>query len=219
MTIYSIYKITNLINNKIYIGFSKNPAYRYKTHLKNMKNKNGKCYNYILYCAFRKYSPENFLLEIIYQSKDKEHTLKIMEPYFIKEYNSFGKNGYNMTSGGEGRSGIGKFGKENPMWGKKSWNNGIPCDDKTKQLISKSLIGKMAGEKNPNIKSRKTYNIYYKTGEVKTIIGLYKFCRENKYDKVALWHMLYNNKKFYKDIIKIEELIIKDNNQDSSYSR
>ena len=41
----------------------------------------------------------------MYQSKDREHTLKTMEPYFINEYDSF-NNGYNSTIGGEGTLGI-----------------------------------------------------------------------------------------------------------------
>jgi len=97
MNIYTIYKATNIINNKVYVGFtSLAPEERVSAHLKNVKTIDTKFYN-----AIKKYGKENFLWEIIYQSLDYEHTLKVMENYFIIEYDSF-KNGYNSTLGGEG---------------------------------------------------------------------------------------------------------------------
>ncbi len=95
MTIYSIYKITNTINNKIYIGFSKNPENRFKQHKKQCKGSKSK-----LSRALLKYGKENFNITIIYQSKDRKHCLKI-EKDFIEEYNSI-KEGYNISIGGEG---------------------------------------------------------------------------------------------------------------------
>ena len=52
----------------------------------------------------RKYGEESFNIEAIYCSKDKKHTHKIMEPYFINEYQSHVKfkRGYNSTAGGDG---------------------------------------------------------------------------------------------------------------------
>jgi group I intron endonuclease len=58
-----------------------------------------------LYAALRKYGWNNFDVEVIYQSLEHEYCLKIMEPYFIKEYDSF-NTGYNLTLGGEGSIGI-----------------------------------------------------------------------------------------------------------------
>jgi group I intron endonuclease len=96
MSIYSIYKATNKLTGKIYIGFDSNWPNRQKDHLHKYKTINTK-----LYQSIRKYSWENFDWEVIYQSKDGKHCLDIMEPYFIKEYKSL-KEGYNMTIGGEG---------------------------------------------------------------------------------------------------------------------
>lgn len=96
---YSIYKITNKINNKVYIGFSNNVARRWNEHIKGaVVNK----YNYPLHKAIRKYGEFNFTIEVILESKDGKYLLEEMEPYFIKKYDSFGKNGYNLTEGGEG---------------------------------------------------------------------------------------------------------------------
>lgn len=96
MKIFSIYKVTNNINQKIYIGFTDNFESRIKRHIVNIKYRNHHLYN-----AFKKYGLENFSFEIIYQSLDGEYCLKVMEPHFIKMYDSFNK-GYNMTLGGEG---------------------------------------------------------------------------------------------------------------------
>lgn len=101
--IYTIYKVTNLINGKCYIGFDSKWPRRKSYHLASARKGQG----YALHAAIRKYGEENFSWEPIYQSKDKDHTLLEMEEFFIREYNSFasGPNprGYNMTMGGEGQ--------------------------------------------------------------------------------------------------------------------
>jgi group I intron endonuclease len=99
MNIYSIYKATCNITNQCYIGFDSNWPNRQKIH--KSFSKNPKTY---FQRALFKYGWNNFTWEVIYQSKDKEYCLKIMEPYFIKEHDCF-ENGYNMTLGGEGTFG------------------------------------------------------------------------------------------------------------------
>ena len=68
MVIYSIYKITNTINNKIYIGFTSDFELRKRKHLFDVVN--GKSSH--LHNAMRKHGINNFSWQIIYQSKDKE---------------------------------------------------------------------------------------------------------------------------------------------------
>lgn len=100
MNIYSIYKATNNINGKIYIGFDSNWPNRKTAHKRNSERNlkaNTKFYN-----AIRKHGWENFGWEIIYQSTDGIHCLNIMEPHFITENNSM-TLGYNMTPGGDGK--------------------------------------------------------------------------------------------------------------------
>jgi len=99
MIIYSIYKIVNQINGKIYIGFDSCWPKRKNSHKYHTKNRNQH-----IYLAFRKYGWDNFTWEVIYQSTDGEHCLNVMEPHFIKEYNSY-YTGYNETMGGEGTLG------------------------------------------------------------------------------------------------------------------
>lgn len=94
-----IYKITNKINNKCYIGQSKNISKRWRSHKSNAYNPNEKSYNYPLYRAFRKYGLENFSFEILEECSIKDLNQK--EKYYINKFNSF-FNGYNLTLGGDG---------------------------------------------------------------------------------------------------------------------
>lgn len=94
-----IYKITNKINNKVYVGQSHFIETRWESHKRNAFYKNSHSYNYILYKAIRKYGVENFSFEIIEECSSEE--LNKREKYWIDFYNSY-KQGYNMTLGGEG---------------------------------------------------------------------------------------------------------------------
>jgi group I intron endonuclease len=112
MNIYSIYKATNKINGKVYIGFDSNWPNRMMEHIRQTKYL-GRAFNQ----AIKKYGINSFDWQVVYQSKDRQHTLNIMEPFFISENKSFGQMGYNMTSGGEGT-----FGYKRPdlsEWNKK----------------------------------------------------------------------------------------------------
>jgi group I intron endonuclease len=104
MNIYSIYKATNIINGKVYIGFDSNWPSRISTHKSSSKN-----INRLFYSAIKKYGWANFTWELIYQSTDGAHTLNVMENYFINEYRSYvgfqDCNGYNLTLGGDGSLG------------------------------------------------------------------------------------------------------------------
>lgn len=100
MSIYSIYKATNIFNGKIYIGFDSHWPKRKREHL--YASRHGSTLYF--HNALPKYGSDSFTWEVICQSKDGQHLLNEMEPYFIKEFNSFHMNGhgYNMTLGGEG---------------------------------------------------------------------------------------------------------------------
>lgn len=92
--IYSIYTITNKHNGKVYVGFTQDCVKRWQAHINDSKYKSK-----ILYESFKKHGIENFCFEVVYQSKDREHTLIIMEPFFIEMYDSYNK-GYNANRGG-----------------------------------------------------------------------------------------------------------------------
>jgi group I intron endonuclease len=90
-----IYKITNKLNGKKYIGQTIRGAEdRFLEHCKPRK---GKKISYIQR-AIQKHGKDNFSFEVIYRTKN----LNLMERYFIKLENSSFPNGYNLTLGGEG---------------------------------------------------------------------------------------------------------------------
>jgi group I intron endonuclease len=104
MNIYSIYKITNLTNNKTYIGWtSRSPFARFKEHQKQYNPKSQE--RSIISYAIEKYGLSNFTFDVIYQSKDYEHS-RLIETDFIQQNNSLvedlGGWGYNIDKGGLG---------------------------------------------------------------------------------------------------------------------
>ena len=99
-----IYKVTNLVNNKIYIGQTTQTFnVRKSGHISKAINKKS---NSAFHAAIRKYGIEQFEWSIIWTG-DSE-LLDEMEIYYIQKYNSFinNKKGYNMTLGGGGNRGF-----------------------------------------------------------------------------------------------------------------
>lgn len=95
-----IYKITNNINNKIYIGMTvKTIEERWIEHLRDSKREN--IQNRPLYKAINKYGSENFKVEELEEVLD-ENQLFEKEKYWIEYFEAY-KYGYNATTGGDGR--------------------------------------------------------------------------------------------------------------------
>ena len=100
-----IYKITNKINNKMYIGQSKDIKKRWKQHLYEMNNKKSHSYNYELYRSMRKHGVENFSFDILEECNVED--LNRREMYWVNFYDTY-FNGYNKTLGGEQSSRVDK---------------------------------------------------------------------------------------------------------------
>lgn len=96
-TMAYIYKITNDINNKIYIGKTENSIEkRFKEHCSDaFRDRNEKR---PLYTAMRKYGVEYFHIELIEETDSPEER----EIYWIGYYDGYTK-GYNATKGGDGK--------------------------------------------------------------------------------------------------------------------
>lgn len=92
-----IYKITNDINQKIYIGKTDfSIEKRFKEHCRDaFKERNEKR---PLYAAMRKYGIEHFHIELIEETDNSEK----QEIYWIEYYKAY-ENGYNATRGGDGK--------------------------------------------------------------------------------------------------------------------
>ena len=93
-----IYKITNNINGKCYIGQSINISRRWKNHKKDAFWEKGPDYEYPLYRAIRKYGLHNFTFEVLEQCAEEE--LNDKEINYIAQYKSHGPAGYNQDNGG-----------------------------------------------------------------------------------------------------------------------
>lgn len=94
-----IYKITNKINNKVYIGVTiRTIAERYREHWSRVEER-----KYLhLYSAMALYGKDAFFVERIDAANTKEELFD-KERYWVKYYNSSSPDyGYNNTNGGEG---------------------------------------------------------------------------------------------------------------------
>lgn len=116
-----IYKATNLVNGKVYIGQTIQELWARKAHHKHIALKDKR--DTIFTRAIRKYGWENFDWKIIDSASDIDE-LNQKEIYWINYYNSFGKNGYNSTLGGEGTV-------------------GCTHDEETRSKISETKISRM----------------------------------------------------------------------------
>lgn len=93
-----IYKYTNNVNNKIYIG----KTYRLKE--RQIEHRCSKKRTYF-HNALYKYGYNNFTFSIVAVT-DNDDMLNFLERYYIKKYKSnIIKFGYNLTDGGEGSTG------------------------------------------------------------------------------------------------------------------
>lgn len=162
-----IYKITNIKNNKSYIGYSKNISRRWRYHLSNLRRSIHS--NKYLQRAWNKYGESSFCFEILKECKEKD--LERLEKYYISFYETLTPNGYNLSSGGRGNFNW-KMPKEilekmkiyfsrenNPMWGRHH-------SKKTKKLFSLQRKGNKNGLGNKNnlnklYKRKNSSSIYF----------------------------------------------------------
>lgn len=122
---FTIYKITNKINNLIYIGCtSRELKIRIQEHF-NRLNKTDDFHK-----AIREFGKDAFVVDIVeYNQEGTKEEAEQREKYWIKYYNSNNPSiGYNRTHGGNGTI-------------------GYVFTDEARQKISKSLIGRPVSAK------------------------------------------------------------------------
>jgi group I intron endonuclease len=128
---YYLYQITNLLNNKKYIGITNNITKRWWAH-RNRKTRTA------ISGAIQKYGLDQFYFEIlIIGSRDYILTL---EQQYIKEYSTRAPNGYNLTDGGEGSVGCNASSEHLRRMAR--MRTGIPLTPEHRQKISQSETGK-----------------------------------------------------------------------------
>ena len=93
-----LYRITNTINNKKYIGQSIDTIRRWYEHKRAAKNEKP---NMLISSAIKKYGSENFQFEVIAACKSYDDA-NYLEEELIKQHNSLARNGfgYNLSLGG-----------------------------------------------------------------------------------------------------------------------
>lgn len=125
-----IYKITNLLNNKIYIGKHKYSQYKL--------DENYITSGIIIKQSIKKNGIENFKIELV-DKADSLEELNAKEIFYIKQFNSMHPVGYNITSGGDGHKGC------------SSWNKGLTkeTDERVKYNVLKAHQTKLKRYGNP----------------------------------------------------------------------
>lgn len=119
-----IYKITNKINGKIYIGQTTGSLRkRWNSHCSNKS----RCS--IVSLAIQKYGKENFEIKQI-SFCDSLEQMNHREPYYIRLLNTLAPNGYNIKEGGGGG---GKGGKG---------TKGHKMSEETKEKLRQANLGK-----------------------------------------------------------------------------
>lgn len=93
---YQIYKITNKINNQIYIGSSVDVERRWRQHKEASINSADHHYDYPLMKAFRQFGIDNFTFEVI-ETTDTWQNMIIHEHDWIVKEDCVTPKGYNQT--------------------------------------------------------------------------------------------------------------------------
>lgn len=140
-----IYKITNIINGKIYIGSTVNLYNRFNQHINELRKNTHN--NPHLQFAWNKYKEHNFVFEVI-ECVDKNELLQ-REQYWLDYYKSYDPEiGYNICKIAGNCLGITRSEKTKQRISKSK--KGIKKSEKTKQRMrrpkNKTLIKLMNGE-------------------------------------------------------------------------
>ncbi|CAB4130069.1 grpIintron_endo, group I intron endonuclease [uncultured Caudovirales phage] len=131
---HKLYKITNKVNGKLYIGITKLTLdQRWQQHCRDATNA-----KYPIHRAIDKYGTENFTIEVIQESEDRKF-ISSLEESTILQFNSR-ENGYNVATGGYG-------GDLGPLANAKRKSTVAARTDIQKQELSKKLSKIRTGKK------------------------------------------------------------------------
>ena len=143
-----VYKITNKVTGKVYIGITNQGAgARYRHHWYEARIGEPAP----IHRSMAKYGEENFTLEIL-ETVDTYDELKEREKYWIKFYDSMDRSkGYNLTEGGDGT--FGKLHSEETKEKIRQKAIGRKASEETKKKMSEMRKGKTTDKKHAHIMS------------------------------------------------------------------
>jgi group I intron endonuclease len=144
----AVYVITNLINNKKYVGISKQVEKRWKYHCEAESRS-------MLHKAIIKYGKDNFKFEHIANAFSWKNACEL-EKQFIIEIDTKLPNGYNLTNGGDGTPGYRHTKEECERRSQR-------CPTRNPE-IAKIVADKLRGRKRPNVAGEKNA-MYGRTGQ------------------------------------------------------
>ncbi len=141
-----IYKSTNKITGKIYIGQT---THTLDKRIKGHINESKKDKNRPFLLSINKYGVDNFTFETI-DSANNLDELNDKEIYWVNFYNSVSPNGYNVTGGGQGKKMIStnELGKRisKGLQNSKKWQK-IKNSEEYLKKIKEKFIGHNKGKK------------------------------------------------------------------------
>lgn len=176
-----IYKITNKVNGKSYIGQTiQNVKERFYQHCAI------KCsqavLNMAIHKAINKYGKSNFTIEVIEEVESTN--LNDREKYWIRYYDSY-NNGYNSTEGGQ--DGIKLFKNLNTEYIVKEYKSGKSLREIGRLFnVDKQTIKDLLVRNNINLRTTRTYKLSQKDREdiIKDLsIGL------SRKEIISKWHI------------------------------
>lgn len=141
-----VYKITNKVTGKIYIGITnQGSGTRYRHHWYEARI-GDPC---PIHKSMAKYGEENFTLEII-DFADTYEELKEKEKFYIKKFNSTDRSiGYNLTEGGDGT--FGRLHSEETKEKIRQKALGRKASDETKKKMSAIRKGKCSEKRRKHL--------------------------------------------------------------------
>lgn len=176
-----IYKITNTINGRSYIGQTiQNVKERFYQHCATKCSK--AVSNMAIHRAIKKYGKSNFTVEVIEEIDSAN--LNDRERYWIKYYNSY-NNGYNSTKGGQ--DGIKLFKNLDTESIVREYKSGKSLREIGRLFnVDKQTIKDLLVRNNINLRTTKTYKLSQKDREdiIKDLsLGL------SRKEIISKWHI------------------------------
>lgn len=214
---YYVYKVTNTVNDKVYIGQTvKNPpSHRWNQHWYDAKNNNK---GMAFHSALRKYGRDMFIFEVIAVCFTVDDA-NFAEIFYIDKYNSVAPTGYNITTGGNyapmsesTRLKMIEVAKNRPpvseetkqklrdVWKKRGTdvpylfqngrvppNKGVPMSESTREKVRKAKL-------------KYQYLITFPDGTETTTNSMRKYCRDNNLSSTCVFRVINGEKESYNGV-------------------